>query len=148
MRLLVLMLCFATGLLSVHAQVLFKARVLNEKKEAIAYVQLLDAQRQVIALSDSLGYFSVKESFLDAGYLLLNHLNYIEDTIRKPLNANRVYVLKEVVTIKGFTINSDDNNSKMEGLVVKTELINQAELKRLLVAIWRVVLRPKALFRP
>lgn len=130
MRLLVLMLCFATGLLSVHAQVLFKARVLNEKKEAIAYVQLLDAQRQVIALSDSLGYFSVKESFLDAGYLLLNHLNYIEDTIRKPLNANRVYVLKEVVTIKGFTINSDDNNSKMAGLVVKTELINQAELKK------------------
>jgi hypothetical protein len=52
MRLLVLMLCFVTGLLSVHAQVLFKARVVNGKKEPVAAVKVMDAQRQVLTLTD------------------------------------------------------------------------------------------------
>lgn len=130
MRLFIFMFCFATGLEYMHAQVLLNGKVVNEKNVAIASVHVLDAQRKLITMTDSFGCFRIVESTLDDRYLLLNHPNYIEDTVRKPLNANSVYVLKEVVTIKGFTIKTDDVNSKVTGLTVKTELITQAELKK------------------
>ena len=81
-----------------HAQVLLNGKVVNEKNVAIASVHVLDAQRKLITMTDSFGCFRIVESTLDDRYLLLNHPNYIEDTVRKPLNANSVYVLKEVVS--------------------------------------------------